>query len=258
MNKQIQNFFRYRFLMWELIKKVIKLKLRRSNLAINRSLIETLQVMIVLSIVFGTLLGNPDRTFPVYVLTGRLLYSFYALGSRTSLTSIRSNATMIKKVYVPKYLYPLSSILANYIIFGISLIDLVGVSIYLGVMPTVYLWQIVVPLMILLIFTMGTGMILATLGVFFRDLEYLWTVILMIVMYTSAIFYYPEKLLLSEYDWILKYNPLYCIIALFRDAVFGRPMDMTMLGYASGISMFMLIVGVLFFHRKQDRFILHI
>ena len=101
-------------------------------------------------------------------------------------------------------------------------------------------------------------MILATLGVFFRDLEYLWNVALMLVMYTCAIFYYPERLLKSGFGWILKINPLYCIISLFRDAVFGQPLEMTTLVYATVFSIGSVIIGLLMFHRQQDKFILHI
>ncbi len=249
---------RYRFLLGELVKKGIKLKYRRSYLGIIWSLIEPLLEMVVLAIVFGTLFGNDDKTFPVYILTGRLLYSFYSQGTKASLSSIRRNASMIKKVYVPKYLYPLSSVLFNYVIFLISLVVLVAVALVLGVYPTIYLAGVIVPLLLVLILTFGCGMILATLGVFFRDLEYLWNVALMLVMYTCAIFYYPERLLKSGFGWILKINPLYCIISLFRDAVFGQPLEMTTLVYATVFSIGSVIIGLLMFHRQQDKFILHI
>lgn len=258
MKKQINNFLRYRFLLKELVKKGIKLKYRRSYLGIVWSLIEPLLEMIVLAIVFGTLFGNKDKTFPVYILTGRLLYSFFSQGTKASLSSIRNNSSMIKKVYVPKYLYPLSSVLFNYVIFLISLIVLVAVSLVLGVYPTKYIIGVFVPLILLLILTFGVGMILSTLGVFFRDLEYLWTVALMLIMYTCAIFYPAERLLNSGYGWILKLNPLYCIIAVFRDCIFGRSMDLTMLAYAGIISIGSLLVGLFMFHRQQDKFILHI
>lgn len=258
MKKQFKNFMRYRFLLGELVKKGIKLKYRRSYLGIIWSLIEPLLEMVVLAIVFGTLFGNDDKTFPVYILTGRLLYSFYSQGTKASLSSIRRNASMIKKVYVPKYLYPLSSVLFNYVIFLISLVVLVAVALVLGVYPTVYLAGVIVPLLLVLILTFGCGMILATLGVFFRDLEYLWNVALMLVMYTCAIFYYPERLLKSGFGWILKINPLYCIISLFRDAVFGQPLEMTTLVYATVFSIGSVIIGLLMFHRQQDKFILHI
>lgn len=258
MRKQINNFIRYRFLLGELVKKGIKLKYRRSYLGIVWSLIEPLLEMIVLAVVFGTLFGNNDKTFPVYILTGRLLYSFFSQGTKSSLSSIRKNSSMIKKVYVPKYLYPLSSVLFNYIIFLISLIVLVIVSLALGVYPTKYVLGVFVPLILLLILTFGVGMILSTLGVFFRDLEYLWNVALMLVMYTCAIFYPAERLLNSGYGWILKINPLYCVIAIFRDTIFGRSMDLYMLAYAAAFSIGSLVIGLFVFHRQQDKFILHI
>ena len=102
------------FILSELVKKGIKLKYRRSYLGIIWSLMEPLLTMIVLTIVFGTLMGYKEKTFPVYILSGRLLYSFFSQSTTAALKSIRANAAMIKKVYVPKLLYPLSGILFNY------------------------------------------------------------------------------------------------------------------------------------------------
>lgn len=258
MKKQFENLVRYRFLLWELVKKGIKLKYRRSYLGIIWSLLEPLLTMIVLTIVFGTLFGNDTKEFPVYILTGRLLYSFFSSATKGSLKSIRKNGGMIKKVYIPKYLYPLSTVLYNYIIFLISLIVLVVVAVVLGVYPTIYLLQAPIALILILILAYGCGMILATIGVFFRDMEYLWSVALMLLMYTCAIFYYPERLLKSGWGWILQYNPLYCVIAIFRSAMFGQMMEMRHFVYAAAFSIISLIIGLVCFKKKQDEFILHI
>lgn len=258
MKKYFNNLLQYRFLLKELVKKGIRLKYRRSYLGIVWSLLEPLLEMIVLTIVFGTLYGNTDKTFPVYILTGRLLYSFFSQSTKGALKSIRANSGMIKKVYVPKYLYPLSSVLFNYVIFLISLIVLAAVSIVLGVKPTIYMFQAPIALILLLIMAYGIGMILATIGVFFRDVEYLWSVGLMLVMYTCAIFYYPEKLLNSGWDWILKYNPLYCTIDIFRSAMFGKPLNMDFLIYTAAFSAAVVIIGLFCFKKKQDDFILYI
>ena len=114
MKTYIENFKKYRFLLWELVKKGVKLKYRRSYLGILWTLLEPLLTMIVLTIVFGSMFGNPDPTFPVYILTGRLLYSFFSSATSGAMKSIRGNAGMIKKVYVPKYIYPLSSVCLLY------------------------------------------------------------------------------------------------------------------------------------------------
>lgn len=258
MIKYVKNFIQYQFLLNELVKKGIKLKYRRSYLGIIWSLLEPLLTMIVLTIVFGTLFGNHTREFPVYILTGRLLYSFFSASTKEAVRSIRKNAAMIKKVYVPKYLYTLSSILFNYVIFLISLVVLVGVALVLGVYPTLYLLQAVVALLLILALSCGCGMILATIGVFFRDMEYLWSVALMLIMYTCAIFYYPERLLKSGWYWILQYNPLYCIIDIFRSAVFGEMMNLQNFIYAAVFSFLSLLIGIVCFKKKQDEFILHI
>ena len=258
MKAKIDHYMRYRFLLMELVKKGIRLKYRRSYLGIVWSLVEPLLTMIVLTIVFGTLLGEHTRDFPVYILSGRLLYDVFSKGTKGALKSIRQNASMIKKVYVPKYLYPISSVLFNFVIFLISLVVLAAVALFLGVYPTIYLVQAIVPLAILLILTLGVGLILSSVAVFFRDIEYLWTVALMLIMYTCAIFYKAKVIIEAGVGWILEINPLYCIISCFRNAMFGEVMNMQYLAYSAVFSLVSLLVGLFVFYKKQDEFILHL
>ncbi len=253
-----KNFNKYRFLLGELVKKDIKLKYRRSYLGILWTLLEPLLTTAVLTLVFSNLMDKGGRTFPVYILTGRLLYTFFSNSTKAAMKSIRSNGAMIKKVYVPKYIYPFSSILSNFVIFLISLIILFLATIVFRVMPTWYLLQIIVPLIMVLVLSMGIGMILATLAVFFRDLEYLWSVALMLIMYTCGIFYYVDKLNLGELSWIFNLNPLYLIIVNFRDAVFGNPLNLEALILSAVYSFGSLLIGILLFYKKQDDFILNI
>ena len=107
MNKYWEGFMRYRYLLIELVRKGIKLKYRRSYLGLVWTLLEPLLTTLVLWFVFGNLLGRGDALYPVYILSGRLLYSCFSSSSKIAMRSIRSNQAMIKKVYVPKYLYPL-------------------------------------------------------------------------------------------------------------------------------------------------------
>lgn len=224
------NFKKYSYLLGQLVKKNIKLRYRRSYLGILWTLIEPLLTMIVLSVVFGGLLGRNGRDaafegvpFPVYVLTGRLLYSFFSSATNSAMKSIRSNSAMIKKVYVPKYIYPFSGILANFVIFLISLVVLFGVMVFFVTTGAYkapmngYMLLSVIPLLNLFVLAMGVGMILATLCVFFRDIEYLWSVILMLIMYCSAIFYFVDNMGDST-QRLIKLNPLFGVINNFRRA----------------------------------------
>lgn len=259
MMKYIKGFLDYRFLLSELVKKGIRLKYRRSYLGILWSLIEPILTTIVLVIVFGTIFNKgKDANFPLYIIIGRLLYSFFQNATKGSLTAIRKNAGMIKKVYVPQYLYPLSNVLFNFIIFGISLIVVIGVDIYCQVIPD---WRLILwipALFVLLVLAIGIGLILATLNVFFRDIEYLWNVALMLIMYMSAIFYDPDKLLSSGFSYVLKLNPLYQIITFCRVTLMGGPISINGVIYTLCVSFGSLILGLVVFKKSQDKFILHI
>ena len=253
-----KEFVRYRFLLNELVKKGIRLKYRRSYLGIIWSLIEPLLNTIVLVIVFGSLGRIKARDFPLYIVAGRLIYTFFKTGTTAASKSIRANAAMIKKVYVPKYLYPLSSVLFNFIIFLISLIVMFLIQVYCRVLPTVHIFQLIPALLLILMITIGVGFILCTLNVFFRDIEYLWNVVCTLLFYCSAVMYYPEKLIESNYGAILTLNPIYQIIDITRSAVLGYQMSAWSVCYSLAWGVGSILVGLVFFKINQDKFILHI
>lgn len=261
-NVYIQKFISYRHLLIELVKKGIKLKYRRSYLGILWSLIEPLLTMAVLTVVFTKLLGRDAEglkiPFALYILIGRLMFSYFSSGTKTAMRSIRANAPMIKKVYVPKYLYPLSSTLYTYIIFVISLIDLFAVAIIMGVKPSLYMFEALIPLILIFFLTFGIGMILSTIDVFFRDVEYIWDVLSMLIMYTSAIFYTTKRFEGTLMINVFKFNPLYRLIEGFRDALSGQPMHPYGMLYAGLFSLAVVLFGFFLFYKKQDNFILHI
>lgn len=258
MKSFVENFKKYRFLLFELTKKDVKLKYRNSVLGFVWTLLEPLLTMIVLTIVFGTIMDKKTPHFSVYILTGRLLYTFFSGGTKLALKSIRRNAGMIRKVYVPKYMYPLASVMSSFITFLLSLVVLVLVAGVQGMKPTRYLLGVFLPLFTLFIMTVAIGLLLSVLDVFFRDLEYLWNVTTMLIMYMSAIFYPAENLLDSRYGALIRYNPLYSVIANFRHAIYGQPAELFYTVYPLVFSLIILVVGVYFFYKKQDRFVLYI
>lgn len=255
----VSNFTKYNNLLYELVKKNIKLKYRRSYLGILWTLIEPLLTMIVLTLVFGTFFNKGTKQFPVYVLTGRLLFSFFSSSTKAGLKAVSGNASMIKKVYVPKYIYVVSAVVSNFIIFLISLIVLVGVGIVLNVKPTIYLLEAVIPLVTLLVMSLGASLLLATLSVFFRDVEYIWSVFSMLIMYASAIFYPVDRIINTGNGWVFNLNPVYMCIANFRNSVlYGVPMDLHYCLVSAGSAVVLLGLGVFLFYKQQDKFILYV
>ncbi len=267
MKKYLEGFMRYRYLLKELVVKGIKLKYRRSYLGLVWTLLEPLLTTMVLAFVFGTLLGKNIPYFPVYILCGRLMYSCFSSTSKVAMRSIRANQAMIKKVYVPKYLYPLSTIIYNYILFLISLIILIALAVVYRVPLSWHIVEMVIPLFILAILCVAVGLILSTICVFFRDLEYLWDVIIMLIMYCSGIFYSVERIS-PAVKTVLSLNPVYCIISnvrcvvmeggsIFTSQSYGLS-NLHMMIYSLVFSLVAFVIGIIVFKQNQDKFILHI
>lgn len=231
--------------------------------------------MIVLSIVFSNLFGKDSSkvvNYPVYLLSGRLLHDFFTQSTKRAMRAIRSNASIIKKVYVPKYIYPLSSVLSTFVTFLISLIVLAVVILFFNLInsnPISLSWQVIffiIPVIILFFLSLGVGMILCTLDVFFKDVENLYDVFTLLLFYLTPIVYTVDRLGFSAGSWqekLLKINPMYGIIDMFRAAVihsteFTAYFDLNMLWYTIGFTAVMLVIGFTAFYKCQDKFILHI
>lgn len=275
MKYHIDNFMKYRFLLRELVSKSIKLQYRNSVLGIFWTFLQPLLTMIVLAFVFNNIFGRDSSkvvNYSVYLLSGRLVYEFYKTATRRAMVSIRTHASMIKKVYVPKYIYPLSQVLSSFVTFLISLTVLVVVIAFFNIFkinPITVTWRVVyiiVPIFITLVLSLGVGMILATVSVFFKDVENLYDVFCLLLFYLTPIVYHASRLGFNEGSWqlrILKINPLYGIIEMFRAAViwgteFSSYWDMKLMYYCSGFAIATVIIGFVLFYKSQDKFILHI
>lgn len=271
--KYAQNAYKYRFLMQEIIRKNVKLQYRNSFLGIFWTFLQPLFTMIVLVFIFGTIFGRSNDgvvCYPVFLLTGRLLYEFFTQSTKRAMRSIRLSASVIKKVYVPKYIYPVANVMSNFVTFLISLLVLVvvmGFFLIKGNYPDLHLsWYILlsfVPILILCVLSLGVGMLLSVMNVFFKDIEYIYEVVCMMLFYVTPIMYKLDTLEKSGMHEIvlklLQLNPLYSIIEMFRSCVLYCEMwDWTHFAYAVGSSLVILVIGLVIFYKKQDKFILHI
>ncbi len=264
-----RNLWKYRFLLAEIVRKNVKLQYRNSVLGMFWTFLQPLLTTLVLVLVFGGIFGKSNEgivCYPIYLLCGRLLYEFYTQSTKRAMRSIRNSASVIKKVYVPKYIYPVSNVLSNFVTFAISLSVLVVMMAYymiftdVAIRITPYILLTIVPVIILLVLSTGVGLILSTLAVFFKDIEYLYEVFCMLIFYATPIFYTVDALGANKYVQMgLMANPLYSIVSMFRSCVlFGEMWNWNHFLYASVFSLLMLGIGSLVFYKKQDKFILHI
>lgn len=269
MTKYFKNFIKYRFLFWEIVRKNVKLQYRDSVLGIFWTFLQPLLTTLVLVLVFGRVFGKNSEgvvSYPIYLLCGRLLYEFFSQATKRAMRSISNSASVIKKVYVPKYIYPLANVGSNFFTFLISLLVLVVMMAYYMLFTdtplhlTPYILLAVVPILVLLLLSIGVGLILSVLTVFFKDVEYLYEVFCLLLFYMTPIIYKLDQLDLN--GWVsmgLKANPLYSIVSMFRSCVlFGQMWDWNWLWYSLGFSLLTVAAGMALFYKKQDKFILYL
>ena len=176
MKGYIETFNKYRYLLGNLISRDLKVKYRRSSLGFLWSILNPLLMMLVVTTVFQYVMKfdtSQISDFTIFYLTGSLIYNFVSEATSTALTSVVASSALIKKVYIPKYLFPLEKTLFSFVNMLLSLIALV---IMLIVRRTPITWTVLlfpIPLLYTLIFCIGFGLILATLNVFFRDIAHL-------------------------------------------------------------------------------------
>lgn len=258
MRKNIKNLLKYKDLLIELIIKDIKLKYKNSILGILWSMLDPLLTMIVLTIIFGAVFKRDIPNFPVYVLIGRLIYSFFSQSTTGAMEAVLANKQLIKKIYVPKYFFPLARVCSTFITFLISFIPLIVVMMITKVPFHKVNVLIIFPLMYLLAISLGIGLVLCTIRVFFGDIKHLYSVLLLLLMYMTPIFY-PADIIAEKFVGFVKLNPLFTLVNMFRDVLMYNTVPsleshLTCLIYA----VFYMGIGFVTFYKVQDKFILHI
>ena len=256
---QIRDFWKYKDLLKELVSRDIKLKYRRSFLGYVWSILNPLLIMIVMTIVFSTMFSRNIDNFPVYLFTGQLLFNFMNTSTHQAIFSITGNGALLKKTYVPKYIFTVSKITSGMVDFVFSLGALVIVMIVTQAKFTVYALLFPLVVLQLYIFCIGLGLFLAQANVYFRDMQYIYNAVTTAWMYLTPIFY-PIEALPNSVAWLVKHlNPMYFYVGQFRDLIYyGRmpgPMIMTA-GCVTAIVTF--IIGIWSFSKTEDNFILYI
>lgn len=251
-------FQRYKFLIKQLVLRDFKTKYKRSVLGILWSFLNPLLTMTVQYIVFSTIFRSDIPNFALYLLTGIVCFNFFSEASSMALMSIVGNAPLITKVYVPKYIYPLSRVLSSSINLLFSLIPLLAVMLITGAPLRPALLLLPFGLICLFLFSLGTGLLLSTAMVFFRDTQFLWGVVSMLWMYLSPIIY-PESIIPVKFLTLYKCNPLYHIIRFIRiilmDGISPEPKAYGLCIIASAVP---LIIGAVVFKKNQDKFVLNL
>lgn len=214
----VEKMKKYEFLFEELVKRDLKKKYKRTVLGMAWSVLSPLLTLIVMKLVFTQFFGRTMEHYTTYIFAGTLIFSYFSESSSQGMMALMGNASIFSKVTVPKYLFLLSKNVQTLINFAITLC----VFFLFCVMDHItFTWKFLLllyPIVFLLLFNIGLGLILSALFVFFRDIQYLWSVFTQLLMYMSAIFYN-----IDEYSYttqcLFLLNPVYLFIRYFRKIV---------------------------------------
>ena len=255
-SKMINTYGKYGFLLSQLIERDFKTRYRRSVLGILWSLLNPLLIMIVQYLVFSTLFRFDIPNYAVYLLSGIVMFNYMAEATSQSMTCIIQNASLINKVYIPKYIYPLSRVLSSGVNFLFSLLALYIVVIANGITINISHLSMLFIIICLLFFVLGVSLFLASVMVFFRDTQFLYSIVITIWTYLTPIFY-PESILPGYMSRVMEFNPMYHFIRFVRFIILegGIPDPKAWL-YCALFATISLMIGLYVFKRTQNKFIL--
>lgn len=259
LTRQCREFWRYRDLLFLLVEKNIKLKYRRSFLGYLWSVLNPLLIMIVMAVVFSTMFSRNIENFPVYLFCGQLLYNYMSNTTHQAIFSISGNTSLLKKTYVPKYIFTIARITSGLVDLFFSLGALVIVIIATRAKVTWHAVLFPFVLIQLYVFCVGLGLFLAQANVFFKDTQFIYNAVTTAWFYVTPIFY-PLESLPAQLIFIIKhFNPMYFYIGQFRDLVYYGRIPGPVIITAGCVAAFgMLLIGIWSFMRSQDEFILYI
>ncbi len=261
------DFQKDKFILEQLVTKDFKLKYRRSVLGIAWSVLNPLLMMVVMAIVFSTIFAQgrngsitPDM-YPLYLIVGNVTFSVMSDSTTQAMSSILGASSLLKKVKVHRWVFPVQKVLFSLVNFALSLVAVALVMIWFRVVPSWHLILLPVCLFFLMLFCMGLGLMLSALSVFFRDVMHLWSVVITAWTYFTPIFWTTD--FIAQMPHILRVimyaNPMYNYLTFMRDIfLFQQSPTPLVFGLCVAWALISLATGYTIFHKTEHKFILYI
>lgn len=254
----LQKLKTNQFLFQQLVHRDFTKKYKRTVLGVAWSVLSPLLTLLVMNLIFGTLLGSDIEHYTIYLFSGQLVFSFFNESTNEGMTSLLNNAEIFTKVNVPKYMFLFSKNVSSLINFGITLCIYFLFVLINGIPITWKFVLLLYPIACLVVFNVGVGLILSAVYVFFRDIQYLYGIFTMLLMYMSAIFYSIETFPQIGRNLFLL-NPVYVYIRYFRKIVIeGTVPSLWFHLIAAGYALIAFAVGFFIYKRKNHSFLYYV
>lgn len=254
------TYKKYGFLMKQLVSRDFKVKYKRSVLGIFWSLLYPVLTMAVMALVFTNMFrfSTPGVNYLAYLMSGLVIFNYFSEASNLAMSSVVANFSLINKVYIPKYIFPVSKCLFVGINFLLTLIPLYAIILLTGTGINIYHLLLPYAFICLFLFTVGFGLILATVSVFLRDMFYIYGVVITLWTYMTPIMY-DISIISGPLQIIFKLNPLYWFIYFARDIIlYHQVPGINVWIYCGLFAIVFLIIGIIVFKKNQDKFIYYV
>lgn len=249
----MRQLFNYQDLIAYLVMRELTVRYRRSVLGFAWTMLQPMLTMTVLFAVFSSIFRFQIRNYPVYALSGILFWNFFSQSIVGSMTSLAANAGLIQKVPVPKAVFPIASVIGGVINLLLALIPLLGLVLVTRHPVTPTLLFLPISILLAAVFTLGAGLLLAPLSIFFSDIVEMVRVVLLLLFYMTPCFY-PRNIVPERFDWVVRYSPIRSILEVFRDPIYLHKIPpLTHLMVATGVAAVALLVGIAVFRHSSDR-----
>ena len=252
--EEAREILRYRHLVIQMVRRDIVARYKRSVLGVAWTMLNPLGMMVILSIVFSQVFKT-DQTFPPYILSGLIAWNFFSITTSDAMTNLIGGVALLQRIYMPHTIFAISALGNGLFNLIISLIPLIAVMLVVG-QPIHWAFLFFpVPLLLLCCFTLGIGLLVSTIAVYFRDVVAMYQILMTAWMYLTPIMY-PENVLPENLRFLLtNINPMYSLIHLFRIPIYdGRLPLWSEFWPALVISIGTLAIGWLVFSRKSHEF----
>lgn len=255
------------FILKQLVSKDFKIKYRRSFLGVAWSVLNPLLMMIVMAIVFTTIFAQgrngsiTPEMYPLYLIVGNVTFAVMSDSTSQALSSIIQASSLLKKVKVHRFVFPVQKVLFSLVNFAFSLIAVAIVMLWFRVVPTWHLLLLPVCLILLMFFCMGVGLLLSAATVFFRDVMHLWSVVLTAWTYFTPIFWTTDYILKMPHILrVLMYaNPMYNYLQFMREIFLFQTCPTPLeFGLCVAWAVIAMAIGYTVFHKNEHKFILYI
>jgi ABC-type polysaccharide/polyol phosphate export permease len=253
-----RDSYRYWELIWALALKDLKIRYKRSVLGFMWALLNPALLMLVLTLVFSSIMRFPIPHYAIFLLSVLLPWTFFSQSLSYAVEAIVTNGDLIKKVAVPKMVFPMAALVSNIINLLLSLIPL-AILVPLLRHPFYWTWlYLPVPLLALTIFTLGMTFFFAVANVFYRDVSHILQIVLSAWFYLTPIIY-PLDAIPARYHWLFKLNPMIYVVNGFRLSVYYGQLPQARSIAASFICAFVsLVIGYSIFRKYQDTFVFYV